>query len=227
MPEQHRRRLTQAVLFDLDGTLADTAPDLGAALNRARADESLPPTPLANLRPYTSQGVRGLIRAAYGLTPDHDDYAALAERVLAHYSANICIDSCLFPGMEDLLQTLESRGIAWGIVTNKHTRFTGPLVRAMQLHSRAACIVSGDTTPRAKPAPEPLLYAARECGVAPANCLYLGDDRRDIAAAHAAGMQAIAVSWGYHGSEDPIDTWGADAIIDHPVKVMDWLAPAA
>lgn len=227
MPEQGTPADIRAVLFDLDGTLADTAPDLGDALNRARADEGLPPAPLPQLRPYTSHGVRGLIRAGYGWTPEHPDYAALAERVLAHYSARICVDSRLFPGMEDLLQALESRGIAWGIVTNKHTRFTTPLVRAMQLDSRAASIVSGDTTPHAKPAPDPLLHAARECGVAPANCIYLGDDRRDITAARAAGMQAIAVTWGYHGSEDPIETWGADAIIDHPVKVMDWLAPAA
>ena len=217
----------KAVLFDLDGTLADTAPDLGAALRRAQQEDGHPQTPLSALRPVTSQGVRGLIFAGYGWTPEHTGYTELADRVLAHYAANICVDTRLFPNVGALLAAIEQRDTPWGIITNKHTRFTTPLTAAMGLSSRAKSIVSGDTTAEAKPSALPMLHAAKECGVAPNHCLYLGDDRRDIQAAHAAGMIAAAVTWGYHPPEDPIDTWGADLIIDDPLKVLDWLDASA
>jgi N-acetyl-D-muramate 6-phosphate phosphatase len=224
MPE---RRPVRCILFDLDGTLADTAPDLGGALNRVRIEDGLPPLPLAMLRPLISQGVRGLLRAGYGISPETPAYEPLSARVLRHYSDNICVGTRLFDGMAELLATLEGRQISWGIVTNKHSRYTQPLVRAMQLDTRAACVVSGDTTPKAKPAPEPLLHAAGECGVAPDECLYLGDDERDIIAARAAGMRSIAVRWGYLGEDKPIDAWGADLLIDHPLELLDYLDPAA
>ncbi|MDQ8022771.1 MAG: HAD-IA family hydrolase [Moraxellaceae bacterium] len=213
----------QAVFFDLDGTLADTAPDLAGALNRVRAEDGKPAVPLEELRPYTSQGVRGLIGAAYGWTSDHADYPAIADRMLAHYAANICEQSRLFSGVPELLDALEERRLAWGIVTNKHARFTQPLVRALALDVRARSIVSGDTAALPKPAPDPLLHAARESGVAPTASLYIGDDPRDVEAARAAGMRSLAVTWGYHGAGLPPEEWGADGVVHHPREVLDWL----
>ncbi|HSD38331.1 MAG TPA: phosphoglycolate phosphatase [Rhodocyclaceae bacterium] len=217
----------RCVLFDLDGTLVDTAPDLGAALNLTRAEDGLSALPLAQLRPVTSQGVRGLLREGYGIHPDNERYAALANRVLAHYAANICVGSALFSDMEELLGRLNANGIKWGIVTNKHKRFTTPLVAALGLTQRASSIVCGDTTAKAKPAPDPLLHAASESCFAPAQCVYLGDDERDIIAANAAGMPSFAVRWGYIGTDKPIEDWGADHIIDHPLDLMDYLSPTA
>lgn len=213
-----------AVFFDLDGTLADTAPDLGGALNRVRQEEGLPLVPLETLRPYTSQGVRGLLRAGMGIEPDHADYAALAERVLSHYQQNVCEQTTLFPGIADVLDELDARGIPWGVVTNKHSRFTAPLVAALDIARRAACVVSGDTAARPKPAPDPLLHACKACEVDSARCLYVGDDRRDVDAGHAASMRTIAVGWGYLGVDDPIDSWGADLIVSRPAEILDCLA---
>lgn len=214
----------QCILFDLDGTLADTAPDLGGALNRVLQEEGRPPLPADTTRPIISHGVRGLLRVGFGLTPDDNAYAALAERLLAHYTANICAETRLFDGMDALLATLERDGIHWGIVTNKPTRFTDPLVAALGLTQRAACIVSGDTTARPKPWPDPLLHACTLAAVSPARTLYVGDDIRDIQAGHAAGMPAIAAAWGYLGTDDPIHTWGADAIADTPHTFLSALA---
>lgn len=215
------------VFFDLDGTLADTAPDLGDALNALRIEEGLPPVALAKLRPHTSQGVRGLLRAGMDMLPDHPAYPAFFERVLFHYERAICRHTQLFEGMPALLAELESRGIRWGIVTNKRARYTDPLVRALQLDARACCVVSGDTAARPKPAPDPLLHACAASGVGAADCLYVGDDRRDIEAGQAAGMRTIAVRWGYLGVDDPIESWGADHIVDIPAEVLDCLAPPA
>ena len=217
----------RCVLFDLDGTLADTAPDLGDALNRTRIEDGLPALPLAQLRPVTSQGVRGLLRVGYEILPDDERYAALADRVLSHYTLHICINTTLFDGMEQLLAWFDANDIKWGIVTNKHTRFTTPLVAALGLVPRASSIVSGDTTPKAKPEPEPLLHAAAESGVTPGQCIYLGDDERDIIAAKAAGMISFAVRWGYIGTDKPIEAWGADHIINEPSDLMDYLRPGA
>jgi 2-phosphoglycolate phosphatase len=212
----------RAVLFDLDGTLADTAPDLCGALNRLRVERGLEPVPPELTRPYTSSGARGLIGAGLGISPDHPEYEALRLRFLDLYAENIHVDTRLFPGMTDLLSALEQRELPWGIVTNKASRFTGPLMNSMGLAARAACIVSGDTTPHAKPRPEPLLHAAKELQLPPAACLYLGDDLRDVQAARAAGMPVIAAAFGYLGDSDP-GTWCADAIIHHPLEVLNFL----
>jgi phosphoglycolate phosphatase len=214
----------RCVLFDLDGTLADTAPDLGAALNQTRVEDGLSAVPLSQLRPVTSQGVRGLLREGYGIHPDDARYAALFERVLAHYAANICKHTALFTDIEELLARLDANDIKWGVVTNKHSRFTTPLMTALELTHRAATVVSGDTTPKTKPAPEPLLHAAAEAGFTPAQCIYLGDDERDIIAARAAGMPSFAVRWGYLGTDKPIEDWGADHIIDQPLELVDYFA---
>jgi len=219
MPEAAARHGTRAVLFDFDGTLADTAPDLGAAVNRLRAERGLPALSVADVRPHASSGARGLLRVGLGLTPQDEGYEALRDAFLAHYGANICVGTALFPGIEALLAQLAARGIAWGIVTNKATRFTAPLVAALGI--APACVVCGDTTPHAKPHPAPLLHAAAELSLAAELCCYVGDDLRDVQAAHAAGMRAIAVEWGYHGVDtDGPRSWGADAIVAAPLDVL-------
>jgi len=207
---------SRAVLFDLDGTLADTAPDLALAANLLRAEHDLPELPLATLRPHTSSGARGLLRVAFGLSPTDADYPSYVERFLVHYADNLCVNTRLFDGMAPLLEALEAAAIPWGIVTNKQARYTLPLVAALELDQRACCIVSGDTTARAKPAPDPLLFACRTAGLEPAQTVYVGDDLRDIVAGRAAGMPTVATAWGYLGEEIPIEEWGADHIIDHP-----------
>ncbi|MDE2599827.1 MAG: HAD-IA family hydrolase [Rhodocyclaceae bacterium] len=208
--------MVEAVFFDLDGTLADTAPDLGGALNRVRNEEGLPHVPLHQLRPVVSQGVRGLLRVGFGLNPDDPGYALLQERVLSHYERAICDETVLFPGIEALLERLEMRGLPWGIITNKRARYTEPLVHALQLKTRAVAVISGDTAGIPKPAPDPMLYACRAAGVAPENCWYVGDDLRDVQAAHAANMRAIAAVWGYLGDGAPPEQWQADALAHNP-----------
>ncbi|MBX3670243.1 MAG: phosphoglycolate phosphatase [Rhodocyclaceae bacterium] len=208
-----------AVLFDLDGTLADTAPDLGRCLNAVRAEQGLAPVALAQLRPHTSSGVRGLLRAGMDVRPDHPEYATLAQRFLVHYAAGLCVDTQPYDGMESVLTQIEARGLPWGIVTNKAARFTEPLVVALAWHCRASCVVSGDTTPHAKPHPAPLLHAAQALKVAPEHCVYIGDDLRDIQAARAAGMASIAAAWGYLGETHAIHDWGADCVLDTPAAL--------
>jgi 2-phosphoglycolate phosphatase len=205
------------VLFDFDGTLADTAADLSRAVNRLRGARGLGDMPLAALRPYASGGARGLIGAALGIAPEHAEFKPLREAFLAHYEADICVDTCLFPGMNELLSGLEARQIRWGIVTNKSTRLTKLLVRALDLDARAACVVCGDTTPHLKPNPASLLHAAGELALAPQDCVYLGDDLRDIQAARAAGMRPVAVEWGYGAG---LSAWNADFIITQPMDLI-------
>jgi N-acetyl-D-muramate 6-phosphate phosphatase len=216
MPEA---AVVEAVFFDLDGTLADTAPDLGGALNRVRDEEGLPPVPLALLRPVVSQGVRGLLRVGFNLLPEDASYPALQERVLDHYAQDICHDTVLFAGIEELLDGLERRGLPWGIITNKRSLYTVPLVHALQLDTRAIAVVSGDTAGVPKPAPDPMLHACRVAGVNPEKCWYVGDDLRDIQAAHAANMRAIAAAWGYLGDGSPPEQWHADALAHNPTEI--------
>lgn len=214
--------MIQAVLFDLDGTLVHTAPDLARALNRLRDEEGLSPLPVPAVQHVASAGARGMLGAGFDIAPEHPRFSELRDRFLDHYANAVCVESRLFDGMLELLHTLEQRELRWGIVTNKVKRFTDPLVAALGLASRAACVVSGDTTPRFKPAPDPLLYAANAMRLAPASCLYVGDDLRDIQAARAAGMGALAAGYGYLSGGDPW-TWGADGVIAHPREVLNFV----
>jgi 2-phosphoglycolate phosphatase len=211
----------RAILFDLDGTLADTAPDLAAAMNLLRTNSGLPATPYALLRPVASAGARGLIGAAFGLTPADSGYEALRIGFLDNYAAALVVESRLFDGVPPLLQALVERGLAWGIVTNKASRFTDPLVRQIGLH-HAACVISGDTTAHPKPHPAPLIEAARRLDLAPEDCWYVGDDLRDIEAGRAAGMVTIAAAWGYCGPDAPL-TWQADFLLGAPLDLLDLL----
>ena len=208
---------SSAVLFDFDGTLADTAADLARALNRLRVARGLAELPLERLRPYASSGARGLLEAGLEILPEHPEYKDLREAFLQHYAAEICVDTRLFPGMEELLVAIEAQGLRWGIVTNKSTQLTRRIVAALALEKRAACVVCGDTTPHLKPNPASLLHAAKELALAPQDCVYLGDDLRDITAARAAGMPCYAVAWGY-GSD--LAAWEADAVLDRPLDLI-------
>ncbi|TVQ88608.1 MAG: HAD family hydrolase [Chromatiaceae bacterium] len=214
---------TGAVLFDLDGTFADTAPDMGAALNRLRAAHGQPPLPLAMLRPHVSSGSLGMLRVGFGIGPDHPDYGHLREAYLACYAADLCRDTLLFPGIAELIAGLATRGRSWGIVTNKPAWLTDPLLAAMDLPAPPACVVSGDTLARAKPHPDPLLHACQLLHLAPSDCWYIGDDQRDILAGRAAGMATLAALYGYLGVDCPPHDWGADGLIAHPLEVLAWV----
>lgn len=212
-----------AVLFDLDGTLADTAPDLAAALNAVLVERGETPLPLATLRPHTSNGARGLLGVGLGITPQDEIFGELVLRFLHHYETNVCVHSTLFPGVPALLDYLEEQQIPWGVVTNKHHRFTVPVLKGLGLHDRCACIVSGDTAARPKPDPAPILLGCEQAGVRPEQVFYVGDDERDILAGRAAGARTVAVSWGYLGVDVPLENWGADAIIHAPMALVDLL----
>lgn len=210
-----------AVLFDLDGTFADTAPDLGAALNHVRALHRLPPLPLEITRLQASHGSAGLLKLGLNVTPDDAEYPALRDAFLAHYTAHICDHTTLFPGMAELIASLEQRGLPWGIVTNKPHRFTLPLMQALGYADRAACLVSGDTCAHAKPHPAPLLRAAEIIGIAPQHCLYLGDDRRDMEAGLAADMPSLIALYGYIDPQANLDTWPATGTIASPLALLE------
>ena len=214
----------RAVLFDLDGTFADTAPDLGRALNRMRADRRLEPLPIETLRAHASSGARGLIKAGFGLAPGNEEYEALRLRFLALYEENLCVDTRVFDGMATLLDALESRDLRWGIVTNKAKRYTDPLLRELGFDARAACVVSGDSTPHVKPHPASLLKAAELLALGAADCLYVGDDIRDIQAARAAGMRFVAAGWGYLGEGGDPNAWGADAVLARPEEILNLIS---
>lgn len=219
-----RMRSFDAVFFDLDGTLADTAPDLAAAANRLVVEHGYPPVPYETLRPVASHGARGLIGAAFGKRPEDPEFPALRDTFLNYYEADIAVHTRLFDGMGDVLARLEAADIRWGIVTNKIARFTVPLVAKIGLTPRASAIVSGDTTPHAKPHPAPLLHAAEVSGVTPRRCVYVGDDLRDIQAGKAAGMITVTAAYGYCGEGAPPETWGADHLIHHPSELISVLA---
>lgn len=211
------------VLLDLDGTLLDTAPDMSRALNRLRLEQAVPALPLAQLRPLVSHGSAGLIRFGFGLTPQDPGFVELRRRFLDLYAGDLASETTLFSGMAETLTELENRNIPWGIVTNKPGWLTDPLLQALQLRDRAACVVSGDTTPRAKPDPQPLLYACRQLDIPPRHCLYVGDAERDVQAGQRAGMSTLVARYGYlHRDERPQD-WGADGLIDSPRDLLDWL----
>jgi 2-phosphoglycolate phosphatase len=213
----------KAVLFDLDGTLIDSAGDLGLAADAMRTQRGLPALPLDLYRPMAGAGARGMLKIAFGIEPDHADFPHLREEFFGNYSAAMLNTTYAFQGVPELLQTLEHFNLPWGIVTNKSKRFTEPLVEQMPLLKGAAVVISGDSTPYAKPHPEPLFEAARRLQLAPESCVYIGDDLRDVQAALAANMPALAALWGYMGEHD-VSTWGAHALMDNPMHVIDWLS---
>jgi len=209
------------VLFDLDGTFADTAPDLGRALNRMRAERNLEPLPIGILRAHASSGARGLLKIGFDLVPESDGYPAVRDRFLELYQENLFVDTRLFDGIPELLAIIEARGLPWGIVTNKAKRLAEPLLEKLGMDRRAACIVSGDSTPHIKPHPASLLRAAELLSLPPERCLYVGDDLRDVQAARAAGMRFAAAGWGYLGEGADPGLWDADAVVSDPREVAN------
>ena len=218
-----RALMIRAVLFDLDGTLADTAGDLAAALNRVRADRALPPLPVPVLRPHASDGTRGMLDAGLGVSREDPQFETLKEAFLAYYLSALCEHTRLFPDAELVLAEIEHRGLSWGIVTNKATRFTLPLLDRLALAERAGVIVCGDTTAQSKPHPAPLLHAAAKLGVDAPLCVYVGDAERDVVAARAAGMKSIVATYGYIHADAKPESWLPEGLIASLSALLDWL----
>lgn len=216
--------MIDAVLFDFDGTLADTAPDMGEALNLLLSKHDQPPLPLGQSRPHVSAGARGMLEIGFGLTPQHAQYEAMKSEYLALYLENLYRQTRLFDGIDEVLTALEQRAIPWGIVTNKHSRFTTPLLAELKLERRAHCAIFGDSVAQAKPHPDGLFAAAREMNLTPSpRIAYVGDDERDIRAALAANMTPVAARYGYLGNGIPLAQWGATLVIDSPRELLSTL----
>ena len=213
----------QAVLFDLDGTLIDSAPDLGAAADKMRTDRGLPSLPLSHYRHMAGAGARGMLSLAFDMAPDHPEYDAFKEEFFVNYESCMTERTHAFDGVQEMIDALVQRGMPWGVVTNKSQRFTHPLTQAMPLFATAGAVISGDTTPHAKPHPEPLFEAARRMNVDPARCVYVGDDERDIVAGHAAGMRTVAATYGYLGSQGDVKGWNAHVDIEFPTQLLKCL----
>jgi 2-phosphoglycolate phosphatase len=213
----------RGVLFDLDGTLIDSAPDLAAAANGLRAARGLEPMPYERLRPMVGSGARGMVGVAMGRAPGDAGYEALREEFLARYEAGLLQHTQVFATMRQVIDALDSARLPWGIVTNKIHRYADPVIAGLGLAQRAAVVVAGDSTPHSKPHPAPLLEAARRLGLAPAACVYVGDDLRDVQAGRAAGMATVAAAWGYLGQGEAIERWGADKCVETPAQLLDWL----
>ena len=216
-------RRSRLVLFDLDGTLIDSAPDLAAAANAMRVVRGLEPLPLAALRPMVGTGARGMVGLAFAVAPGDGHFDALRDEFLERYQSALLVHTAVFADVAPVLDRLDEAGVRWGIVTNKAARFTQPVVEGLGLNLRAVVVISGDTTPHAKPHPAPLLEAARRAGSEPARCVYIGDDHRDIVAGQAAGMSTLAAAWGYLGHGEPIEAWGAHAVLPEPAALLQWL----
>ena len=212
-----------AVLFDLDGTLIDSAPDLAGAGNEMRLARGLPALAHECFRPMVGSGARGMVGVALNAAPGDAGYIDLRDEFLARYEARLTRESRVFPAMLPVLDAIEAQAIPWGIVTNKATRYSTQVVRGLGLDARAATLVCGDTTPHSKPHPAPLLEAALRMGIAPEACVYVGDDERDMQAGRAAGMRTVAAAWGYLGRGEPIDAWQADIVVQRPDELLQWL----
>lgn len=215
----------QAVLFDLDGTLIDSAPDLGAAADKMRTDRGLPGLPLDDYRPMAGAGARGMLGVAFGMTPEHPEFLAYREEFFVNYENAMTERTVIFDGVHAMVQALQAMGMPWGVVTNKSQRFTLPLTAGMPLFASASVVISGDTTAHSKPHPEPLFEAARRLGFEPHRCVYVGDDERDMVAGRAAGMGTVAATYGYLGATD-ISQWQADAHIDLPLQLLKLIETA-
>lgn len=213
----------RAVLFDLDGTLVDSAPDLGAAADKMRTDRGLPSLPAERYRPMAGAGARGLLAEAFGLSPEDADFLPMREEFFQNYEAHLTKNTTIFVGIPELIAQLQGLGLPWGIVTNKMARFTNPLVQAMPLFSSAGTVVSGDTTAHAKPHPAPLLYAAQQLNLPASQCVYVGDDERDMVAGLAAGMMTVAATYGYLGAQTDVRQWGAHAVVNSPQALLQCL----
>lgn len=218
--------IVRAVLFDLDGTLIDSAPDLAGAANDMRVDRDLPALAFADLRPMVGSGARGMVGCAFNLGPQDEGFLALRDEFLSRYEARMTRETRVFDSMLPVLAALDAKHVPWGIVTNKVTRYSEPIVHALGLGQRARVLVCGDTTPHAKPHPAPLLEAARRLGIPPDACAYVGDDERDVQAGHAAGMATVAVAWGYLGIGEAIQAWGATHVIHSPDDLLNRLGMA-
>lgn len=216
----------RAVLFDLDGTLIDSAPDLGAAADKMRTDRGLPSLPLERYRPMAGAGARGMLGEAFGMAPDHPDFMTMREEFFVNYESRMTERTSIFDGVPELVSQILQRNMAWGVVTNKAARFTDPLTRSIPLFVTARAVVSGDTTPHAKPHPAPLLEAAARLKVEPGQCIYVGDDERDIVAGLAAGMGTVAATYGYLGAKTNPMEWGAHAAIKSPFELLQLLGSA-
>ena len=214
----------ELLLLDLDGTLMDTAPDMGGSLNLLRAEHNLPPLSQDRIRPYVSHGTPALLKLGFGIEPQDARFAEMRSRYLAIYRQNLMQETRLFHGMAAVLDELDARKLPWGVVTNKPGSLTEPLLELAGLRQRVACMVSGDSLARRKPHPDPLLHAAAHCKVDPRACAYVGDAQRDVEAAHAAGMLAVVALYGYLGEEDRPDVWKPDQMIKHPSELLPWLA---
>jgi N-acetyl-D-muramate 6-phosphate phosphatase len=213
-------RRPRAVLFDLDGTLIDSAPDLAGACNEMRVERGLSPLPYEQLRRMVGSGARGMVGTSFGLAPGDADYPELRDEFLARYESRMTRETRVFAEMEPVLAWLREQALPWGIVTNKATRFAAPLVEALGLATKAAVLVCGDTVAHAKPHPAPLLEAARRLALAAGDCVYVGDDLRDVQAGQAAGMATIVAAWGYLGEGDAPAAWGANHLIERPGELM-------
>lgn len=216
-------RDVRAVLFDLDGTLIDSAPDLGAAVDEMRLRRGMPSIPMSEYRPHVGSGARGMLQVAFGMGVDHRDFEQYKAEFLIRYESCLTLRTRPFDDVDQLVSSLLGRGFLWGVVTNKAQRFTTPITLSMSVFDSASAVVSGDTTAHAKPHPEPLLEAARRMALQPAQCIYVGDDERDIRAGRSAGMRTVAARYGYLGAGADVSSWGADAEVSSPLQVLQLL----
>ena len=208
-----------AVLFDLDGTLLDSAPDLGFAANQLRLARGMDALPLSDYRAFVGTGARGMLRIALGVSTDASDFESLKEEFFHSYENCMGLHSKLFDGVAQLIETLDRHALPWGIVTNKSERFTLPIVSEITQFSSAKAVVCGDTTPFSKPHPEPLYEAIRRIRTQAQSCIYVGDDERDMQAAHAAGMHSVAAAYGYLGNVGSIESWNPHVVINSPIEL--------
>ncbi|MCK5899096.1 MAG: HAD-IA family hydrolase [Methylococcales bacterium] len=215
----------ECVLFDLDGTLVDTAPDLIACLNSALKVHGFEAVDSQKITPYISHGAGAMIQQS-NLKTDQSTESQILETMLSHYETNILSYGGFFDGIEETLDFIEQNGLKWGVITNKQKRFTEPLMNALNITQRCACIISGDTTSKSKPHPEPMLAGCQQAGVNPKNCVYIGDAKHDMMAGQSVNMKTLAAVYGYLTPDDRPQTWGAEALLTSPIEIKEWIKKA-